>query len=89
MGEGDERMTDGSNTRGTAIYVRQSEFAVSRDSNEYLTAILGSCVATCLFDAEARVGGMNHILLPHDLNGGADELETVNLMELLINELIK
>jgi chemotaxis protein CheD len=30
--------------------------------------LLGSCVAVCLFDPVARVGGMNHILLP----GSAD-----------------
>jgi chemotaxis protein CheD len=36
-----------------------------------VTTILGSCVAVCLFDAEARVGGINHYLLPH-WAGGAD-----------------
>jgi chemotaxis protein CheD len=30
-----------------------------------ITTVLGSCVAVCLHDAEARVGGMNHFLLPH------------------------
>jgi chemotaxis protein CheD len=30
-----------------------------------ITTILGSCVAVCLFDPEAGVGGMNHFLLPH------------------------
>ena len=29
-----------------------------------ITTILGSCVAVCLFDPEAQVGGMNHFLLP-------------------------
>jgi chemotaxis protein CheD len=29
-----------------------------------VTTILGSCVAVCLWDAEVRVGGMNHFLLP-------------------------
>ncbi len=31
--------------------------------------LLGSCVAVCLFDPVARIGGMNHILLP----GHADD----------------
>jgi chemotaxis protein CheD len=30
-----------------------------------ITTILGSCVAVCLHDPAARVGGMNHFLLPH------------------------
>ncbi len=29
-----------------------------------VTTILGSCVAVCLWDPQARVGGMNHFLLP-------------------------
>ncbi len=31
----------------------------------YVTTILGSCIAVCLWDPVARVGGMNHFLLPH------------------------
>lgn len=30
-----------------------------------ITTVLGSCVAVCLHDPVARVGGMNHFLLPH------------------------
>jgi chemotaxis protein CheD len=30
-----------------------------------VTTVLGSCVAVCLFDPVARVGGVNHFLLPH------------------------
>jgi chemotaxis protein CheD len=29
------------------------------------TTILGSCVAVCLWDLEAGIGGLNHFLLPH------------------------
>ena len=75
---------------GEVVYVRQGEFAASGRDDVVLTAILGSCVATCLYDESVGVGGMNHILLPHDVRGGAgSDLETVNLMELLINELMK
>ena len=31
-----------------------------------VSTILGSCVAVCLFDAAAGVGGVNHFLLPHE-----------------------
>lgn len=30
-----------------------------------VSTVLGSCVAVCLWDPVARVGGMNHFLLPH------------------------
>jgi len=33
--------------------------------------VVGSCVAACLFDPVARVGGMNHFLLPGDAPPGA------------------
>lgn len=50
-----------------ARYVRVgiSEFAVSANADDVLTTIaLGSCVAVCLFDPVAGVGGMLHFLLP-------------------------
>ena len=43
--------------------VLQGEFRISNDPGECLVTVLGSCVATCLWDDEAGVGGMNHFLL--------------------------
>lgn len=37
-------------------------------SNEMLATILGSCVAACIRDPYAGIGGMNHFLLPGDEN---------------------
>ena len=73
------------------IHVIQGEFHVSDDPDVMLTTILGSCVAACLRDPVAQVGGMNHFLLP-----GADDRSQnrqaesygVHLMELLVNELL-
>lgn len=52
--------------------------------------LLGSCVAACLWDPEAGVGGMNHFLLP---SGGGDDSGSarfgVHAMEVLINEIMK
>ena len=71
-------------------HVIQGEFAVTDDPNIVLTAILGSCVACCLHDPIARVGGMNHFLLPGDESSGDDSLRYgVNSMELLINGLFR
>ncbi len=63
---------------------------VSSDPDEVLTTILGSCIATCIRDPVAGVGGMNHFLLP-DGNAGDREARCygVNAMELLINDILK
>lgn len=75
------------------VTVLQGQSRVSADAGDELTTILGSCVATCLFDPVAGVGGMNHFLLPepprsHD-PGQVDVHYGVYLMEILINEMIK
>jgi chemotaxis protein CheD len=44
-------------------FVRVAEWAVERDG-VLITLGLGSCVAIMLHDAQARVGGMAHVLLP-------------------------
>jgi len=69
-------------------HVVQGEYAVSHDPDEVLTTLLGSCVAACIVDRQAGVGGMNHFLLPGD--GSSDGLRYgVNSMELLINGLLQ
>lgn len=72
------------------VHVVQGEFHVSSDPNTMITTVLGSCIATCLVDSRAQLGGMNHILLP----GGGEKQNNstsyaVNAMELLINGLIR
>lgn len=52
-----------------------------------LTTVLGSCVSACIFDDGARIGGMNHFMLPHGTE--ASGRFGVHAMEILINELIK
>lgn len=34
-------------------------------TNEFMSTILGSCVAVCLWDKKNAIGGMNHYLLPY------------------------
>jgi len=74
------------------ITIIQGEYRVSDDPNVYFTTILGSCVAACIRDPEARVGGLNHFLLPGDANRAAGkdaERYGVYLMELLINGIMQ
>ncbi len=70
-----------------AVKVLPGEFFVY-DQDVAVNTTLGSCVAACLHDPAARVGGMNHFMLPD----GGDEAGGrfgAYAMELLINELIK
>ncbi|WP_414692437.1 chemotaxis protein CheD [Phenylobacterium sp.] len=73
------------------VHIVQGEQYVSEDPSIVISTLLGSCVAACLRDPVARVGGMNHFLLP-----GADtargECENIGIgvhaMELLVNALL-
>lgn len=72
-------------------HVMEGEFHVSEDPDLVLTTVLGSCVAACLRDPVARIGGMNHFLLPGE-DGRAQSHDAerygVHLMELLVNGLM-
>jgi len=46
------------------IQITQGELHVTNDPDHVLTTILGSCVAACIRDPIANIGGMNHFLLP-------------------------
>lgn len=78
-----------SETRAT-VYVDQGRYMVGRDPDTVIGTILGSCVAACIWDPEACLGGMNHIVLPEragrwstiDSYGATD-------MERLINALLR
>lgn len=47
----------------SSIYVLPGQMFVAVTPTRFVT-VLGSCVATCLFDAELSLGGLNHFLLP-------------------------
>lgn len=75
------------------VTVVQGQARSSDDANVEMNTILGSCVATCLFDPVARIGGMNHFLLaepPKSVRGeGFDSNYGLYLMELLINQMLQ
>ena len=68
-------------------HVGQGEHLITGDPQVMLTTILGSCVAMCLRDPVARIGGMNHFLLPSGRTDGADEGRRYGAyaLEVLIN----
>ncbi len=55
-----------------------------------ISTVLGSCIATCLYDPVAKVGGMNHFMLPtQDEGTQASARYGVHAMELLINQIMQ
>jgi chemotaxis protein CheD len=49
---------------GRELVVRVADLQIGRAEDTLVTVGLGSCVAIMLHDAEARVGGLAHVLLP-------------------------
>ena len=77
---------------GRTHTVIQGSRRIARRDDVVLSTLLGSCVAACLWDEAAQVGGMNHFLLPAARTRAeeADKLsQGVHAMELLINDLLK
>ena len=69
------------------------EYFVS-DQPMIVYTVLGSCVSACIRDPLARVGGMNHFMLPKPKEGGGDSWgESTRYgsyaMESLINDILK
>jgi chemotaxis protein CheD len=73
--------------------IGQGEYFASA-TGDIITTTLGSCVSICIFDDLAKVGGMNHYMLPEPVSSEKDIIfghakYGVISMELLINECIK
>ena len=57
-----------------------------------LQTLLGSCVSACLFDPVARIGGINHFLLPDGSSGGSAGKSArfgIHAMEILIYRMLE
>ncbi|MFC6282272.1 MULTISPECIES: chemoreceptor glutamine deamidase CheD [Polaromonas] len=67
-------------------------YVTSRDM--VLTTVLGSCVSACVRDNTAGIGGMNHFMLPEDMNPASRDTAVAMrygayAMEMLLNELFR
>ncbi|RQP25106.1 chemoreceptor glutamine deamidase CheD [Piscinibacter terrae] len=72
--------------KNDAVKILPGEYFVYNEDILIMTT-LGSCIAACLWDRTARVGGMNHFMLP---DGAGDSGRYGSYaMELLINEMMK
>ena len=72
--------------KNEAVKVLPGEYYVDNEDILVMTT-LGSCIAACLWDRNARVGGMNHFMLPE--GSGDSGRYGSYAMELLINEMMK
>ena len=67
---------------------------VSKNQNLIISTILGSCVAVCLYDKWAKVGGMNHFMLPtsnksNHRNQNSNGIYGLPSLEIMITELLQ
>ncbi|MCB2010559.1 MAG: chemoreceptor glutamine deamidase CheD [Geminicoccaceae bacterium] len=77
-----------------SVMVLPGRHYVSAHPGEMIVTLLGSCIAACIRDPVARVGGLNHFLLPASDTGKWGDLDFAmrygnHAMEVLINDLIK
>jgi chemotaxis protein CheD len=77
----------------SSVNLVSGDHYVSTSENEVLVTILGSCISCCIRDPIAKVGGMNHFLLPSStekdvLICGKAARFGAYAMEVLINNLI-
>jgi chemotaxis protein CheD len=76
------------------VKVFPGEFYVTKQPDEILVTVLGSCVSACIRDPVIGVGGMNHFMLAKGRSGGwGNDPQSARFgnfaMEKLINELTK
>ena len=78
--------------KGFDAPVRRIVLGDVKASNEplWVSTVLGSCIAACMYDPVAKVGGMNHFLLPASTSDPAVSARYgIHAMELLINGIMK
>lgn len=71
------------------VYLFPGQLFTSSEAS-LVTTILGSCVAVCLWDSEALVGGINHYLLgTNPMRGGSDARYGNTAMARLLDDVIE
>lgn len=78
------------------VTLHPGEYYVTRE-DEIISTVLGSCVAVVIFDAQLTLGGMNHFMLPGEVQSERRESlfqsepgkYGMYAMELLINSMLK
>jgi len=86
-------MSDSLFASKTHLNIHIGEYYASREP-AVISTVLGPCVAVCLHDKTAKIGGMNHILMPGGGSAsknykGQESRYAMNAMELLINQMMQ
>lgn len=80
--------------KGVVTTVHQGDCLVGHEEDVTFSTVLGSCIAACIRDVEARVGGMNHFLLAEPSGSSRDRFGAsarygAFAMEQLINKVLQ
>ena len=67
------------NMEMTVIKLMTGDCYWTAEPREMIVTILGSCISVCMWDDEKNIGGMNHILLPGEVQIAA--LNNKNVLE--------
>ena len=81
-----------SHFKKNVVTLYPGEFFATADDSQYISTVLGSCIAITLFDARTKIGGMNHFMLARDNRGHADAQAGrfgEYAIELLLNDMLK
>ena len=76
------------------IKIGPGEHYVTRQTDELIVTVLGSCIAACIRDPMTLVGGVNHFMLPESSTGEWGQV-SANMrygnfaMERLINDILR
>ncbi len=88
----DNRRAPDRDTPAKVTTLYSGDYYVTNQCDEMIVTILGSCVAACMHDPWAKVGGMNHFLLPDAKQSEGTITESTRYgafaMEQLINGII-
>jgi chemotaxis protein CheD len=77
-----------------AAKILPGEYYVTRH-DEVIVTVLGSCISACIRDAKRNIGGMNHFMLPKQVNPNVSQLMDESTrygnyaMEHMINDILK
>lgn len=61
---------------GTTLTVGIADLKVGKGDDVLVTYALGSCVGICLYDAESKIAGLAHIMLPLSKDAAASSKAT-------------
>lgn len=71
------------------VKVGIADMNVVKGEDELVTFALGSCVAICLYDAEKKIAGMAHIMLPDSKQLASGSSQPLKFADTALLELLK